>query len=226
MESYSYQLTSMSEVAPHVFELVVDPVGEALPYQAGQYVEFLYPDGNYYPFSVANSPKGSGTLEFYVRIVQEDIALQHFFLALEQNPEFELRGPLGSAIYQPTPDKKIIMLAGGTGIAPMKSMIETSDGQDDIYLFWGAQSPTEFFLQDYFISLQRGDQLAQFVPAVSGHEPWGGETGWIHQVVMDYFTDFNNCVVYASGPFEMVSDAHDLFQRHGLNAHDFYSDML
>jgi len=226
LDTYLYELKSIGEVAPSVFEMVVDPGGEAMSFQAGQYVNFLYPDGNAYPFSIASSPEGSGELVFYVRLAPEDYALKSFLLNLEQTRELQIQGPLGKCFYRDPEGKEIIMLAGGTGIAPMKSMIDFASEDDVIHLFWGVEALSELFLHDYFLGLEHSEEIESYVPVISGHEPWGGASGWVHQEVLEHFPDLSEVVIYASGPYEMVSEAMDLYLRYGLDPKYFYTDML
>lgn len=226
METYLYQVKNHEELADDLFELVVEPDGPALPYLAGQYVEILYPDGNYYPFSIANAPQGNGDLVFYIRLSFDDLPLQGFLLSLEETHEIHLRGPFGDCFYRDDGDSEIILLAGGTGIAPMKALVDSFDDMSSVNLFWGVKSPNELFLHDYFLTLQHIEKIQHYVPVVSGHEPWGGASGWVFETVLDYFPDLSNAVVYASGPYEMIMQAKELYERYGLDANHFYTDIV
>lgn len=226
MGTYLYHVVSLGEICPGVFELVVAPSSEGMPFLPGQYVEFLYPDGNSYPFSIANARNADDTLTFYIRLAPDDHPLEGLLVQLDQTQELSIQGPMGESVYEPGSAQDIILLAGGTGIGPMKAIIDAAPDEENLHLFWGVTSPSDLFLHEYFSELQYIEKLNTYLPVVSGHEPWRGVNGWAHEWVIEHFPDLTDKRVYASGPFDMIYSARELFSHYGLADDAFKTDIL
>lgn len=216
----------MQPLASDVIEVVLEPTDEPLLYQAGQYVEWLYPDGNFYPFSIANAPDPEGVLEFHVRLRPDDLPLAAMLLALEQTGEMQFQGPLGQCVLPGYSDQECILLAGGTGVAPMKAMMEAADEVHRLHLFWGVSQPEQLYLHEVFLGACQDGKLQSYTPVVSGHQPWRGKNGWVHEVVIEQFSDLSDKRVYVSGPFELVHAARALYSHYGLADEHFLTDIL
>lgn len=220
-----FVLTSQQHLTKDVIKVTASPENENMDFLAGQYVEILYPDRNFYPFSVANAPRENGELIFYIRIRPDDIPLKKLLAELALSPSLTIRGPKGDSFYRSPGEKELILVAGGTGIAQTMAIIEAASSRDSLNVFWGAVDPHEFYLDQQLKALISEGKINKYVPVLSGDHVWEGEKGFVHEVVLQYFPDLENTIVYASGPYELVRSARQHFLVHGLGEEEFYADV-
>ena len=95
-----------------------------LNFLAGQYMDVLLPEGRRRAFSIANPPHRSGELEMHIRYVAGGDFTEWVFGDLQEKAVLRLEGPLGTFFVRKDSDRPILMMAGGTGLAPLKAMIE------------------------------------------------------------------------------------------------------
>lgn len=215
----------MQYLTNDIVRVTARPENNDFNFLAGQYVEVLYPDGNFYPLSVANAPRENGELVFYIRIRSDDIPLKKLLVELAKTPSLTIRGPHGHSYYRSPGEKELILVAGGTGIAQMMAIIEAAASDDQLNVFWGAVDPEEFYLHEQLQTLFEKGRIKNYVPVLSGETDWDGEKGLVHEVVLEHFPDLENKVVYVSGPQEMVHLAKKRFLAQGLDDDEFYADV-
>ena len=140
-------------------------------------------------------------------------------------------GPLGTFFLREDSDKPIVFVAGGTGFAPIKAMIEHAFHHEidrPMVLYWGARSLKDLYLPDLPGRWQQGHPLFTFIPVLSdplASDAWPGRTGLVHRAVMDDFPDLSGHQVYACGAPVMVEAAQrDFVNRCRLPAEEFYAD--
>ncbi|MEM9340744.1 MAG: hypothetical protein AAGA66_18565 [Bacteroidota bacterium] len=120
----------------------------------------------------------------------------------------------------------MIFLAGGTGIAPIKAIMEelfASYDSREIFLYWGMTSPERFYLEE-LLDLPQRHKHFHFIPVASETPSWGGRTGFVHKAVMEDFENLSGFDVYACGSPLMIDSAREAFIEQGLPAEQFYSD--
>ena len=144
-------------------------------------------------------------------------------MALKVRDVLRFEGPLGSFYLREDSDKPIILLASGTGFAPIKAIAEHAAANNiarPITLYWGARLKRDL----YMLELARSWTHLNFVPVLS-EEPWEGRTGFVHRAVMEDFPDMSGVQVYACGTPAMVEAARaDFSAKCGLPAEEFYAD--
>ena len=190
------------------------PANERLQFLAGQYLEFLLKDGARRSFSMANAPHADEKIQLHVRHVPGGNFTDHVFNKMKERDILRFEAPLGSFVLREESAKPIVFVASGTGVAPIKSIIETAFHKGvtrPMVLYWGARRPRDLYLNS-LAERWAAEHAAQFkyVPVVSEALPedgWSGRTGFVHRAVMQDFPDLSGHQVYACGVPIMVDSA-------------------
>lgn len=193
-------------------------------YLPGQYVDLSF-KGIRRSYSIANAKEDSHEIELHIRRVPEGKMSKLLFNHLEENQLMRMDGPKGTFFVR-AGHKPIILLAGGTGIAPIKAILEQLVQDSDprqIYIYWGMSSINGFYL-DELNTLSTSYKNIYYVPVMSGHTDWDGRTGLVHQAVCDDFASLDDCEVYACGSPMMIDSAKKAFIEKGLPESAFHSD--
>ena len=152
----------------------------------------------------------------------------HVFEELEERSLLRLQGPLGSFYLRTDTERPVVLLAGGTGFAPVKAIIENAllaPPRREMHLYWGVRSERDLYLPDLPLEWARAHSRLHFVPVLSEPGPdWSGRTGLVHEAVLADFPDLAGHEVYASGPPPMVRAARELFPEHGLDLERLFFD--
>lgn len=210
------------------------PATEAFKYHAGQYVEFLLQGNVRRAYSMANAPHtqaGVGGIEMHLRHMPGGRFTDAVFTTMKERDILRIEGPYGSFFLREDSDKPMILLASGTGFAPLKALIEQlalSASPRSAVLYWGGRRPRDLYMDSWV--RERLTQMPQlrYVPVVSNALPedgWEGRTGFVHQAVLDDFMDLSPYQVYACGAPIVVETARDSFtSARRLAAEEFYAD--
>lgn len=233
----AYQIERIQLLASNVLRVLLSPQSsEGLVYAAGQYLEIHYPDGSWQPFSIANAPDNNCRIELHIRQLQSDRLTTALIQQLRDSKQIRIRGPYGKAHYRNAPDFPVILIAGGTGFAYIKAIVEAAMLQNDtrpLHFFWGAKKEEDFYLSE-LLPLWR-EQLKKFQHTLitsqphnplSPNQPWLGKTGYVYNAVLAEYANLAAFQVYASGPAPMIKDTFHHFKQHGLNPGFMFSDML
>ncbi len=206
------------------------PGNESLSYHPGQYLELALKDGTRRCYSMATAHAGNG-LELHIRRMPGGKFSGHVFDELKVKDVLRLEGPLGTFFLREETDKPFILLASGTGFAPIKAIIEQIKGKGTdrpATLYWGCRSKADLYLHEW--ARQAVGELRNFryVPVLSEPRPedgWTGRTGLVHREVMVDFPDLRGHQVYACGAPVMVDAARAGFtQACGLPPDEFHAD--
>jgi len=201
------------------------PMNENFRFLAGQYIDFLLKDGKRRSYSLATRPDPAGVtaLEIHVRHTPGGLFTDQVFEKLKVRDLLRFEGPLGSFYLREDSNKPIVMLASGTGFAPVRAMCEYAAEKKisrPITLYWGARLKRDL----YRLELARSWQHVEFVPVLSD-EAWEGRAGFVHRAVMEDFPDLSGHQVYACGaPVVVESARRDFSAQCGLPAEEFYAD--
>lgn len=206
------------------------PSNERMQFMAGQYIEFLLKDGKRRAFSLANPPHHDELLELHLRLVPGGQFTQYVFSEMHEKAILRLEGPFGSFYLREDSDRPLIFVAGGTGFAPIKGIIEHAIHHKDqrpIHLYWGARTLEDLYMNQLPMQWQAEHPQIKYTPVLSEPLPednWQGRTGLVHVAVMEDFDELNDYQIYCCGAPQMVDIAHLAFQAHGLPAEEFFSD--
>ena len=155
----------------------------------------------------------------------------HVFGAMKEKEILRVEGPFGSFFLREDSDKPIVLLASGTGFAPIKALIEHMQFKGitrPTVLYWGGRRPTDLYLNDWIVARAAEMPHLRYVPVVSDALPedgWTGRTGFVHQAVLDDIADLSGYQVYACGAPIVVDSARDAYSAHrGLPPEEFYAD--
>ncbi len=203
------------------------PGAETLQYLAGQYIDLIHPEFEPRAFSIANAPSNSSLIELHVRLVDDGKFTHFVFNELAEKSLLKIEGPKGDFYLRENQTNPIILVAGGTGFAPVKAIIEHAIATEiprEIHLYWGVRDTMDFYL-NLPEKWSAEHPNIHFTPVLS--EPnatWKGATGYVHQRILQDFSDLGNCEIYACGPPAMVKAAAQTFAEKGMNPKQFFSD--
>lgn len=235
MLSFTYHLQKFSQLTETIFLVQLAPaqIDHALTYLAGQYTEVLFPDGSYQPFSIANAPNPQGKIELHIRARTQDQATKDFLIQLQKSNQVILNGAHGRCVYSPslTSSRPCIFIAGGTGFAQCKALIEEAIKQNHtgkIDFYWSVNSNADFYLSDLPQTWVKQLPTLRYIPFIQQKDKQHLELipqGIQEKVIADH-PNLADYQVYISGPAGLVFTAAELFQQHGLDKKFIYSDML
>jgi CDP-4-dehydro-6-deoxyglucose reductase len=210
-------------------ELVL-PASERLQYLPGQYVDVLLRDGRRRAFSLANAPREDDRLELHIRRVPGGTFSEHVFQNLKERALLRLRGPLGSFYLRKKDQRPVILVAGGTGFAPIKAIVEgalANGFAGKIHLYWGVRARRDLYMHELASAWAAEHGALEYTPVLSqplAEDAWNGRTGFVHQALLEDFADFSPFTVYVSGPPIMVTAARESFIERGLDPARLHSD--
>ena len=222
-------LTKMSEDVM-VLQLQL-PANDSFAYRAGQYVEFILRDGARRSYSIASAPNLGTSMELHIRHMPGGKFTDHVFGAMKEKEILRVEGPFGSFFLREDSDKPVVLLASGTGFAPIKALIEHMqhlESQRSVTLYWGGRRPADLYMQDWVAAQLKTMPNLKYVPVVSDAAPnddWQGRTGFVHRAVLQDFPDLSNYQVYACGaPIVIESARRDFSALAQLPADEFFAD--
>lgn len=223
------RVTRKELLAPDVMALYLKrPQAEPFRFLAGQYLDILLKDGRRRSFSLANPPEQDELLELHVRRVPGGRFSEYVFTQMPDKALLRIEGPLGTFFLDEESTRPIVMIAGGTGFAPLKGMLEHAFATKlarPLHLFWGARKQVDLYLHALVLEWVRTKPDFQYTPVLSeGEASWSGERGYVHEAVLRHYPDLSGHDVYASGPPAMVEAARREFAARGLPEARLYSD--
>jgi CDP-4-dehydro-6-deoxyglucose reductase, E3 len=205
------------------------PQNERLQFMAGQYLDFLLKDGKRRSFSMANAPHDDEFLQLHVRDYQ-GLFSGHVFNKMKERDILRIEGPFGSFYLRDSP-KPMLLVASGTGFAPIKAIIEhciAQGVQREMVLYWGNRTRADMYAPELCEGWAKTLPNFRFVPVLSEAKPedaWTGRTGFVHQSVMADWPDMAGVQVYACGAPVMVDAARREFSAQcGLPEDEFFAD--
>lgn len=206
------------------------PATERLQFFAGQYIEILLKDGKRRAFSIANAPHDDAALELHLRLIEGGHFTPYVFNEMPEKTILRIEGPMGSFYLREDSEKPIIFVAGGTGFAPIKGIIEHMmhhQIQRDIFLYRGSRTREGLYMNDLCERWATHWPQLRYIPVVSD-EPlesdWQGRRGLVHQAVLEDFPDLQAYETYVCGAPAMVDVARQSFIAKGLPEAAFFSD--
>jgi len=206
------------------------PPNAAIRFRPGQYISLIGDDGRLHAFSIANAPRADGTLELHIGRVAQGRFTTHVHERMQPHDILRFEGPFGEFGFcndETAAQRPAILLAGGTGIAPIKAMLEAIEQggmQRELHLYWGSRHRNGLYALDQLAA----KACVRFTPVLSepsAEDAWTGRTGFVHRAVMQDFPDLSRFDVYACGSPGLVDAAFlDFTRRAGLPADRFLAD--
>jgi CDP-4-dehydro-6-deoxyglucose reductase len=225
------RIARMTPLAPDVMQVWLRlPAVETLRFQPGQYLDVLLEGGRRRSFSIASPPHDSELIELHVRRVPGGGFTDRLFGTGDLNAGALLRieGPVGQFTYRPG-TSPMIMIAGGTGFAPLKSMLrhaleQSSDRGRDIHLYWGAKAAADVYEEPLVRAWTHQHPRFHFTAVLSEATDTSHRKGWVHEAVLADHPNLTDFDVYAAGPPAMIEAIRTTFPRQGLNPDRLYFD--
>ena len=205
------------------------PDGQDLPFRAGQYINILLDDGQRRAFSFANPPQVRGHIELHVRRIPGGRFTGHVFTQMKVGDTLRFEGPLGDFTLRDS-DAPILFVAGATGFAPIKSIVEDAFARGvmrPMWLYWGVRHRADLYALALAEQWQREHANFRVVPVLSEPDPaegWSGRTGLVHEAMLADFPDLQGHEVYVCGSVKMVEAAVPAFLAQGLGEGFCFSD--
>ncbi|WP_313302909.1 CDP-6-deoxy-delta-3,4-glucoseen reductase [Diaphorobacter sp.] len=229
------RVASLTRASHDVMQVKLQlPAADHFRYHAGQYIEFILRDGARRAYSMATAPhlqEQAPGVELHIRHMPGGRFTDHVFGAMKEREILRVEGPFGSFFLREDSDKPIILLASGTGFAPIKALLEHMQHKATtrpVTLYWGGRRPGDLYMDTWVREQQAQMPQLQYVPVVSDAMPedhWQGRTGFVHKAVMQDFADLSGHQVYACGaPIVVDSARNDYVAECQLPAEEFFAD--
>lgn len=206
------------------------PETERMQFLPGQYIDFLLNDDRHRSFSIANPPHDDAFIELHIRHVEGGEFTSEIFENLHVKDMFRIEGPHGNFYLREDSNAPIIFMAGGTGFAPIKSIIESmllARTERSVHLYWGARAKEDLYQDEVVKTWIRQYPLIRYTPVLSepkAGDNWTGASGFVHESIIKDYPDLSRYEIYAAGPPAMVYAGKEAFERCGLELDNYISD--
>ncbi len=225
------RVMKLEKLAPDVMGLWLKLAeGQRLQFLAGQYIDILLSGNQRRSFSLANAPQADEMLQLHVRHFPGGLFSEQVFTKMKERDLLRFQGPLGTFFLREESDRPVILVAGGTGFAPIKGMLEHVFAQGmtgPLHLYRGARGRRDLYLHELAQTWTRERFGFRYTPVLSEPQPedkWSGRTGWVHEAVIADYPDLSQHEVYASGPPPMIEALKQAVKVHGLPGDRLYYD--
>ena len=226
------RVAKLEKVADDVIVMSLQlPASDRLQYLAGQYIEFMLRDGRRRSYSLANAPFKDELMTLHIRHMPGGLFTDAVFSTMKERDILRFEGPMGTFFLREDSPKPMILLASGTGFAPLKALIEQAvhnKSERAMTLYWGGRRPRDLYMDA--LCREWADTLPNFryVPVISDAAPedaWQGRTGFVHRAVVEDHPDLSGHQVYACGAPIMVESARrDFVTQCNLPETEFFAD--
>jgi CDP-4-dehydro-6-deoxyglucose reductase, E3 len=224
------RIAQLTPLAPDVMQVFLRlPAVETLPFHPGQYLDILLEGGRRRSFSIASPPHDSDLIELHVRRVPGGGFTDGLFGASPVGSLLRIEGPIGQFVYQEHPSP-VLMIAGGTGFAPLKSMLRhVLEGGIDrpIHLYWGARLARDVYEEQLVLEWARRHPQLRFTAVLSEAtqaEAPHHRLGWVHETVLADHPSLEPFDVYAAGPPALIEAIRTRFPQQGVRNDRLFFD--
>lgn len=222
------RVSALEDLTHEIKRLSLEIVsGGPFEFSAGQYVQLRFADIEPRDYSMANRPD-EGRLEFHIRRMPGGTASEHVFSRLREGDIVTATGPLGTAYLRRRSVAPIIAIAGGSGLAPLRSIVATalaSGLTQPIRLYVGARSERNVYLERELQALAAAHSNLRVAYILSEADAGAGRrSGWVHEAVAADFSDLQGCKAYLAGPPPMVEAATRMLRDKGVRRADIHAD--
>nr|WP_298994257.1 FAD-binding oxidoreductase [uncultured Polaribacter sp.] len=221
------KINKIEKVTKNVIKIVFRlPPTSNFKFNSGQYVNLIKGSINR-SYSIANSSNHNNKLEFYIKKYENGLMSKYWFEEAKVNDLLRVEGPLGSFFLRESKYENIIFLATGTGIAPIKSILEkikeSAENKYQNKIFWifvGARHKEDLLWKPNISNIR-----INYIPVLSReNNNWEGEKGYVQNIVLKKNIDLKNAQVYACGSNEMIQSAKEILLKNSLKENNFFSD--
>ncbi|SJZ33427.1 ferredoxin-NAD(P)+ reductase (naphthalene dioxygenase ferredoxin-specific) [Enhydrobacter aerosaccus] len=200
--------------------------GGPFDFSAGQFASVTFDGCAPRDYSMANIP-GDPVLEFHIRCPPGGTTSAYVAKKLRIGESVRVEGPFGTSYLREAHRGPIIAIAGGSGLAPIKSIVEQALARklpQHIYLYFGARTERDLYLVEHLEALARKHDTLHFTPVLSEQSGGSRRAGFVHEAVAADFDEFDGCKAYLAGPPVMVEAATRLLEERGMRRVDIHAD--
>jgi CDP-4-dehydro-6-deoxyglucose reductase, E3 len=231
VKSLPCRIERTEQLAPDIMAVFLRlPANEYFHFMPGQYLDIMLPQNRRRSFSIASTPGDGQLIELHVRRVSSGEFTQRLFDGMLDKALLRVEGPLGQFWFRRESPRPALLIGGGTGYAPLRSMLhsllEVGDRRP-LHLYWGAQTARDLYEDEQIRALCSQHPNLQYVPVLSAPhaaDRWQGREGWVHAAALADHPDIARFDVYASGPPVMVETIRSEFTEHGLPVEQLFFD--
>lgn len=231
VKSLPCRIEHMQLLAPDVMAVFLRlPAAETFNFVAGQYLDIMLPQSRRRSFSIASAPHDSELIELHIRRVASGEFTQQLFNGMKEKTLLRIEGPLGQFWFRQESPRPALLIGGGTGYAPLRSMLRHLLKLGDrrrLHLYWGAQTRKDLYEDEQVRELCRQHPNLSYTPVLSeatANDAWQGRTGFVHAAALEDHPDLRGFDVYASGPPAMVEAVRSEFVARGLPPEQLFFD--
>ena len=222
------------------------PPAESFDFKPGQYIDVVLSKGRRRSFSIASPPHDARPLELHVRRAPGGEFSEQVFAEDMRGAVLQIEGPLGDNVYRDAagvdvPDAAaappLLLIAGGTGLAPLKSIVRhvlERGLPQRMTLYWGVRAERDLYAHTFLEEAARDDSRLRYFPVLSEPSPaWHGRRGLVHEAVLAELEALEHYQIHASGPPQMLKAIRRDFTARGVpesamsfDAFDYAPDSL
>ena len=221
----------ITQLTDQIYRVRVAPEQDELfEFKGGQYLFLVFPDGRRIPLSIASAPEEKSYIELHIRLTNEGGLVSDMLALFQSDDEYKIDGPHGRCYLQEG-SSHVVIIAGGTGFSPMKSLIESALAKNDdrqISLYLGAQAAHELYQSPLIESWVVNPEKFAYVPVLGDPDnEWSGAVGFPHEVALENLgTQACHCDYYISGSEAMVVNVYKALIEAGVASEQVFSDIL
>jgi len=229
VRSYVGRVSSLEKLADDVMQLRISiPDGRRIDFTAGQYINIVLEDGQRRAFSFANAPHDNEQIELHIRLIPDGRFTTQVFTSMRVGDTLNFEGPFGAFTLRDGP-KSILFVAGATGFAPIKSIVEDAFHRGvrrPMHLYWGVRERKDLYMLDLAELWAREHPDFTVTPVLSDESSndWDGRRGLVHEAMLADYPDLSGHEVYVCGSVRMVETAVPAFIAQGLSEDACLSD--
>lgn len=230
-ESRSGTVSSVEMISSTVAKLVVEPEAGTAPisFIPGQYVHMSVPGtSEHRSYSFANASFEAARYVFYVKVLEQGAMSDYLSQRAAPGDQMTITGPFGRFYLRPV-ERPVVMVAGGTGLAPMLSMLDTMAANNEtdypVRLLYGANAEDELFAFDQLSGYaSQNVELTTEMCVVEPGADWKGGTGHVTGLLRPEILNGGDCEIYLCGPPPMIDAAESWLAEHGVPANRVHAE--
>jgi len=226
MSQVTCKVASIEKLNAFLYRIFLAPIHQ-VNFKAGQYVSIIMGEGDKRHFSIANTPSND-LIELHIGATADNKYAMQVVEKMQSGDTLEVEVANGDAFLRASSTRPIILLAGGTGFAYVKSLLEEIielNIKNPVHLYWGVKEYEHFYFETQANDWAITHQNVHFHPVVELPDiDWQGKQGYVHQAVLEDFNDLSVFDIYIVGRFEMAKIARDDFIKQGALIEHIYGD--
>jgi Na+-transporting NADH:ubiquinone oxidoreductase subunit F len=237
IKEFKVKVSRIQALAPYIKSVTLEILSpeEGISFKPGQYIQLEVPkyklskEPEYRAFSMSSSNKETHSVELYVGLVEKGVVSTYVHEYLKKGDELIMRGPFGDFYYRDS-ERDILMIATGTGLAPLMSIIRhirAEKIQREITLFFGTRSVEDLYCVEELREMEKQLPSFTFIPILSREaedSPWEGKRGRVTNLIEDLIPEGSDYDVFICGNPDMVDSCTDWLVKKGIPEDHIYFD--